>query len=306
MLYKLDKNGYADEVNLEHLGETTDIELSGFTLERFRQMCILSGCDYLDAIPGFGLKTCHKYFAKYKTADRVLQAIRAEFPSKVPDDYERRFAMAELTFCHQRVYDHRSQELVHLHPVSEEFIMSSDQDYGNWDFVGPHIDHETAKAIALGQIDPVSREPFKRASVLDMQESQNTIPTLKLDKGKEKEEPKIRSRFFKPISKDQHEEQLQKRLTLKPRSLLSEKENYAPAPLLAQVRSISTNSAASSSNLPHKRTSAYTYSQSIQKDFAASKIPTHLYVQPGKKSESKPIRLDTKQPSINSFLKKKT
>lgn len=139
IMYKLDRHGFADEVNLEQIGENTDIELSGFTLERFRQMCILSGCDYLDAINGFGLKTCHKYFVKYKTADRVLQAIRAEFPAKVPADFEKMFAKAELTFCHQRVYDHRCQGVTHLHPISEEFILSlTTDDYGTWEFVGPY------------------------------------------------------------------------------------------------------------------------------------------------------------------------
>jgi len=126
MLYKLDKQGYADEVSLENIGQCTEIELSGFTLERFRQMCILSGCDYLDAVSGFGLKTCHKYFSKYKTSDRVIQAIRAEFPARVPDSFDKDFAKAELTFLHQRVYDHRAQECVHLYPVGEEMTLRED------------------------------------------------------------------------------------------------------------------------------------------------------------------------------------
>lgn len=34
-------------------------------------MAILSGCDYLESVPGMGLKTAFKLMRKYKTADKV-------------------------------------------------------------------------------------------------------------------------------------------------------------------------------------------------------------------------------------------
>ena len=36
-----------------------------FTLDEFRHMCILSGCDYLPSVPGIGLTTAHKLMKKY-------------------------------------------------------------------------------------------------------------------------------------------------------------------------------------------------------------------------------------------------
>jgi exonuclease-1 len=34
-------------------------------------MAILSGCDYLDSIPGMGLKTAYRLVRQYKTVERV-------------------------------------------------------------------------------------------------------------------------------------------------------------------------------------------------------------------------------------------
>ena len=39
--------------------------LQNFTLDEFRHMCILSGCDYLPSVPGIGLTTAHKLMKKY-------------------------------------------------------------------------------------------------------------------------------------------------------------------------------------------------------------------------------------------------
>lgn len=306
MLYKLDKTGYADEICLDRIGENTDIELSGFTLERFRQMCILSGCDYLDAINGFGLKTCHKYFTKYKTAERVLQAIRAEFPAKVPDDFEAQFAKAELTFCHQRVYDHRCQELVHLYPVTEEMILNeSSQQYGNWDFVGPHVESAIAKAIARGEINPITREPFQSLErIVEVVDTQQTVIRSVPSKNKVTG-PVKRSRFFKPITKEEHSERMHKRLTIPVDLTATGKENSSPL-RLGQARSFSSAVAARKPP-PVKRFGTKT---TLAQDMAASKIPINLYEasfaakQPSSSTQKEPVRLHSAQTSLMSFLNK--
>lgn len=293
MLYKLDKNGFADEVNLEHIGETTEIELSGFTLERFRQMCILSGCDYLDAIPGFGLKTCHKYFVKYKTAERVLQAIRAEFPSKVPVDFEEKFVMAELTFCHQRVYDHRCQELVHLYPLTEEMVLSEQfQNYGTWEFVGPHVVSGVAKAVARGQLNPITKEPFEVEK--ENVDTQETLASQKLASKK----PVVRSRFFHPVSKEQHIAMTEKRLSIRPAPHVNTSLHASP---LRMARGFST--------LPNKRLAENT--SEAKRPGKTLKIPSFLHSskrsssgQSSGTSNQGPVRLDTAQTSLLNFLKR--
>lgn len=292
ILYKLDKHGFADEVNLEHLGQTKDIELAGFTLERFRQMCILSGCDYLESIGGFGLKTCHKYFVKYKSADRVLQAIRAEFPSRVPDEFEKSFLMAELTFRHQRVYDHRCQELVHLHPVSEELLLSlGSDDFGNWDFVGPHIHHAMAKEIANGRVNPITRLPFVKQ--IEPSSTQESLQSQTLVQ--ETPQRIVKSRFFKTIPREEHLKQTEARLTIKPRSIDAGKENVAPISV-SQTRSMSTKSKSAVTK------SRFSFaSRPLNKDLP--NIPNCLYSRSSTTSSTKPLRLDPEQPTMHNFFR---
>lgn len=71
VLFKMDRDGWAEEIKLERLQEATEIDLSRFSQSKFRHMCMLSGCDYLPSIKGMGLKTAYKYVAKYPDAERV-------------------------------------------------------------------------------------------------------------------------------------------------------------------------------------------------------------------------------------------
>ena len=54
-MYKLDINGNGQLVEKEKILKT---EFNQF--ERFRWMCILSGCDYLESLPGIGLGKAKK------------------------------------------------------------------------------------------------------------------------------------------------------------------------------------------------------------------------------------------------------
>ena len=89
---------------------------------------MLSGCDYLDSIPGIGIKTAHRLLRKHKTVEKVcwiylnapltsqlLMNLRLEGAYVVPPDYLVKFAQAELVFLHQRVFD---QKLNCLRPLN--------------------------------------------------------------------------------------------------------------------------------------------------------------------------------------------
>lgn len=65
VLFKLDRYGIAEEIKLNRVTETTELDMSRFSFRMFRQMCILSGCDYLPSIPGMGIKTAHRYLLRY-------------------------------------------------------------------------------------------------------------------------------------------------------------------------------------------------------------------------------------------------
>jgi exonuclease-1 len=116
---------------------------------------MLSGCDYLPSIPGLGLKTSHKLLRRYKTVERILNAIRSGAVSnrlklapvvsssgytaegcnglEAMMAYLRDFRVAELAFLYQRAYDPFNRRLVHLTDVPESLRNSQ-----NWDdkFVG--------------------------------------------------------------------------------------------------------------------------------------------------------------------------
>ena len=90
------------------------ISLLGWSDVQFRQMAILSGCDYLPSIPGVGLKTAWMLLRKCKTVQSAVRALALEGKKKVPQGYLDAFMLAEQVFLYQRVYDPTQARLVHL------------------------------------------------------------------------------------------------------------------------------------------------------------------------------------------------
>jgi exonuclease-1 len=118
VLYKLRPDGYCIEILKESLGNIKEMRF--WSSERFRQMCILSGCDYLNSIPGIGVKTAMKHLEKtdayslmksWKTWGSTIKA------PKMPPNYLESFLLADQTFQFQRVYDPKKGKLVTLNPI---------------------------------------------------------------------------------------------------------------------------------------------------------------------------------------------
>lgn len=171
VLFKLDKNGYGEQITLENLGSCEEMSLYNLSFKQFRQMCILSGCDYLPSVVGMGLKTAHRHVSNNRSVDGLLKAIKLESMRKVPmpEGYEKAFFKAELTFMHQTVFDAEKSRLVHLTPISEETKASLLDD---WSFLGVYgftyspfythrmIDDGVARQIAVGYLHPATFLPF--------------------------------------------------------------------------------------------------------------------------------------------------
>jgi exonuclease-1 len=111
VLFKMDGDGNGKEILLSDLGQNTPLRFNNFTQDMFRQMCILSGCDYLPSITGLGVKKAHGLLSKYRTMDRVFRFLRNDRNFVVPPEYEEAFERAERTFLHQSVYDHINQRV---------------------------------------------------------------------------------------------------------------------------------------------------------------------------------------------------
>lgn len=103
------------------VSDTNGISLIGWSDIQFRSMAILSGCDYLPSIPGIGLKTACSLLKKWKTAEQVIKVIAMEGKKSVPQGYLKQYRLAEMCFQHQRVYCPRSERLVHLTQVGQDW-----------------------------------------------------------------------------------------------------------------------------------------------------------------------------------------
>ncbi|CAL1410469.1 unnamed protein product [Linum trigynum] len=156
IIFKMDKYGQGVEFQYSRLHKNRELCLAGFTNRMVLEMCILSGCDYLQSLPGMGLKRAHALVSKFKSYEKVIKHLRYSTVT-VPPLYEELFRKAILTFQHQRVYDPVAEDIVHLSDIPE----SQDDDA---DFLGPYplnFLSYVAKGIAAGDLDPFTQMPFQ-------------------------------------------------------------------------------------------------------------------------------------------------
>ncbi|KAH6790266.1 hypothetical protein C2S51_005272 [Perilla frutescens var. frutescens] len=168
IIYKMDKFGQGVEFKNALLQHNKELNLAGFTQMMLLEMCILSGCDYLQSLPGMGLKKAYALMKKFKNHENVIKHLKYNSVD-VPPLYEESFKKAILTFKHQRVYDPVNEDIVHL----SKPIGIIDEDL---DFLGPYpfatdcsnsitlLPQHVAKGIAEGGIDPFTKEPIQRES----------------------------------------------------------------------------------------------------------------------------------------------
>lgn len=153
IIFKMDKYGQGVEFQNSRLQQNKDISFVGFTNEMLLEMCIFSGCDYQQSLPGMGLKRAHALITKFKSYDKVIKHLRYSTVS-VPPLYEESFKKAILTFRHQRVYDPTMKDIVHLSDLPDNI--------GNdLEFLGPLIPQQIATGIARGDLDPFTQMPFQ-------------------------------------------------------------------------------------------------------------------------------------------------
>ncbi|KAK6226504.1 hypothetical protein QIS74_00059 [Colletotrichum tabaci] len=152
LLTKLDQYGNCIEINRRDFCAVREVSLTGWTDADFRHMAILSGCDYLEGISNMGLKTAYRMIRKYKTPERLVRMIQFEGKHRVSENYMVRFAQAELTFLHQRVYCPKRKQLVCLTEPEEG------KGVEDMPFIGGYVEPELATAIAVGDVNPITKE----------------------------------------------------------------------------------------------------------------------------------------------------
>ncbi|MBA0871729.1 hypothetical protein Goshw_029397 [Gossypium schwendimanii] len=108
VIFKMDKFGQGVEFKSSMLQQNKELSFAGFTKQMLLEMCILSGCDYLQSLPGMGLRRAHALMKKFKSYDKVIKHLRYSTVT-VPPLYEESFKKAILTFQCQRAISDGSQ-----------------------------------------------------------------------------------------------------------------------------------------------------------------------------------------------------
>ncbi|XP_074945503.1 exonuclease 1 isoform X1 [Phalacrocorax aristotelis] len=147
---KIDKFGNGLEIDQARLGNCKQLG-NVFTEEKFRYMCILSGCDYLSSIHGIGLAKACKLLKLANNPD-ILKVIKKmgqylKMNITVPEEYIQGFTRANNTFLYQLVFDPINRKLVPLNAYRD------DVDPETLIYAGRHFDDGTAFQIAIGNID---------------------------------------------------------------------------------------------------------------------------------------------------------
>ncbi|KAL8615225.1 hypothetical protein ACOMHN_050266 [Nucella lapillus] len=151
VIFKMDFYGNGVLIERRRLNEVVDIQDGFYTFDKFRYLCILSGCDYLPSLPGIGLAKACKVFKVARQTD-IRQLLR-KVPSYlkmglvVTDDYIDGFIRADNTFLYQLSFDPMTRKLCPLTPYTPEVEVEELR------YAGPYFSNKLALQIALGNVD---------------------------------------------------------------------------------------------------------------------------------------------------------
>ncbi|XP_010221670.1 PREDICTED: exonuclease 1-like, partial [Tinamus guttatus] len=120
---KIDKFGNGLEIDQSRLGNCKQLG-NVFTEEKFRYMCILSGCDYLPSIHGIGLAKACKLLKLANNPD-IIKVIKKmgqylKMNITVSEEYIKGFTRANNTFLYQLVFDPINRKLVPLNAYDDD------------------------------------------------------------------------------------------------------------------------------------------------------------------------------------------
>ncbi|XP_034196050.1 exonuclease tos isoform X2 [Osmia lignaria lignaria] len=153
IFFKMDAygNGLLVQQDLIHLA--MGVSSADFSLDEFRYMCILSGCDYLSSLPGIGLSKARKFIRTNKDCNihRALTRLGSYLNMKslvVTQEYRDAFILADITFKHQLVFCPLQRKQVRLNPPMSD--VTEEQLY----YAGTETSPDIALQLAYGNCDP--------------------------------------------------------------------------------------------------------------------------------------------------------
>lgn len=78
IFYKMDKNYYGVVYESSQIYHCEELNLRHWDRNMFIQLCILSGCDYLNSPKGVGFKTAYNLIYKHKNIVEVLNNLKSD------------------------------------------------------------------------------------------------------------------------------------------------------------------------------------------------------------------------------------
>ncbi|KAJ8914774.1 hypothetical protein NQ315_013277 [Exocentrus adspersus] len=156
IIFKLDLQGCGSLVEADKIPMAMKIRPDRYTFDKFRYMCILSGCDYIESLRGIGLKKALKFISLTEETnpeiflDKIPRYLNMRH-LQITEEYKENFMVALATFQHQTVFDPFKRKLVPL--VDPQITGLSPKFCKN---AGEIFDHEKAYQVALGNIHPTS------------------------------------------------------------------------------------------------------------------------------------------------------
>ncbi|XP_025411225.1 exonuclease 1 isoform X2 [Sipha flava] len=150
VLFKLDQNGGGILIEQEKIHLSMNMQPEQFNMDKFRYMCILSGCDYLPSIPGIGLMKARQFISRSSEPDiyKNLSRLGSFMNVKIPSDYRDQFMDADRMFQYQPVYDPLTRQIIPLNKIIDP----------NLSTLVSKLTNDQAYQLALGNIDPISLE----------------------------------------------------------------------------------------------------------------------------------------------------
>lgn len=161
VLFKIDfRSGRGDEIQImRDLASNSSPSFRHWNHDMFVYMCILSGCDYCDGIPGIGIQTAHKIVRMHRKPSKIFKMLGST--GKLPQGFEEMFWTAYNTFRHQRIYCLEKGVIEPLFPIEEQHSSSRSSNAKEmWQFLGAWLEPSIGRGIADGSLHPVHHIPW--------------------------------------------------------------------------------------------------------------------------------------------------
>ncbi|KAH8377787.1 hypothetical protein KR093_007131 [Drosophila rubida] len=155
IIFKLDLTGAGLLVEAVKIHLAMGCREERYNFDKFRRMCIMSGCDYLDSLPGIGLAKACKFMLKTEQDD--MRIALKKIPQylnmrqlEVDNEYIENFMKAEATFKHMYIYNPLERRMERLYALEDH---KTDESYCS--NAGSLLtDSDMALNLALGNLNP--------------------------------------------------------------------------------------------------------------------------------------------------------